>query len=115
MGATFYRGGRSSVGDLKGGALIWSAVLPVIRRSLFRILWLGDRSAWWSWKFPPAVLTTILGFFLILGGIIGAIAPSVARQSRDLVDQGTQGVQTILDWPAGLSLQYPKRTAQPLH
>ena len=87
----------------KGGALIWSAVLPVILALIVcTILW-PVTARLRSWKFPPAlaVLTTILGFFLILGGIIGAIAPSVARQSRDLVDQGTQGVQTILDWLAG--------------
>ena len=86
-----------------GGALIWSAVLPIILALIVcTILW-PVTARLRSWRFPSAlaVLTTILGFFLILGGIIGAIAPSVARQSRDLVDQGSQGIQTILDWMAG--------------
>lgn len=88
---------------LQGAAIFWSAVLPVILALIVcTILW-PITARLRSWKFPPAlaVLATILGFFLILGGIIGAIAPSVARQSRDLVDQGAQGVQTILDWLAG--------------
>ncbi|MFT3943150.1 MAG: AI-2E family transporter [Ancrocorticia sp.] len=88
---------------LQGTAIFWSAVLPIILALIVcTILW-PVTARLRGWKFPPAlaVLTTILGFFLILGGIIGAIAPSVARQSRELVDQGAEGIQTILDWMAG--------------
>ena len=87
----------------QGAALIWAIVLPVILALIVcTILWPIARKLR-DWHFPPAlaVLTTILGSFLIIGGIIATIAPSVARQSRDLIDQGAEGVQRILDWLAG--------------
>ncbi len=87
----------------QGAALIWAAVLPVILALIVSTILWPVTARLRAWKFPPAlaVLTTILGFFLIMGGIIATIAPSVARQSRDLVDQGAEGVQQILDWIAG--------------
>lgn len=87
----------------EGGALIWSAVLPVVLALIVcTILWPITRKLR-DWHLPPAlaVLTTILGFFVIIGGIIATIAPSVVKQSSDLVDQGAEGIQRILEWVAG--------------
>lgn len=87
----------------QGAALIWAAVLPVILALIVcTILWPVTHRLR-EWHLPPAlaVLTTILGFFVIIGGIIATIAPSVARQAHELVDQGAEGVQRILDWLAG--------------
>ncbi|MFT0847851.1 AI-2E family transporter [Actinomycetaceae bacterium L2_0104] len=87
----------------QGAALIWAIVLPVILALILcTVLWPIVRKLR-TWHFPPAlaVLSTILVTFLIIGGIIATIAPSVARQSRDLIDQGVEGIQRILDWLAG--------------
>ena len=70
---------------LQGAAIFWSAVLPIILALIVcTILW-PVTARLRSWKFPPAlaVLTTILGFFLILGGILGALVATHSDAVRD--------------------------------
>ncbi|PWF25783.1 AI-2E family transporter [Ancrocorticia populi] len=84
-------------------SVVWSGILPVVLSIILcTILWPLVRRLR-GWHFPPAlaVLTTIVGFFVAIGAIFVAIAPSVASQARDLYDRGTEGVEQVLDWIAG--------------
>lgn len=87
----------------KAAGFVWSGILPVILAIIVcTVLWPVVRVLERG-HFPSAlaVLTTIVGFFAIIGGIVAAIAPSVASQAKELYDQGSQGVQKVLDWIEG--------------
>ena len=83
----------------QGLAVIWAGLLPILLALLVcTVLWpvtkfLRDH------KWPPALaaISTILGFFLIIGGIVSAIAPSVVSQSREVYDRAYEGIQSLLD------------------
>lgn len=83
----------------QGLAVIWAGLLPILLALLVcTVLWpvtkfLRDH------KWPPALaaITTILGFFVVIGGIFTAIAPSVASQSQQVYDRAYEGVQSLLD------------------
>ncbi|ADG79698.1 Pheromone autoinducer 2 transporter OS=Tsukamurella paurometabola (strain ATCC 8368 / DSM /CCUG 35730 / CIP 100753 / JCM 10117 / KCTC 9821 / NBRC 16120/ NCIMB 702349 / NCTC 13040) OX=521096 GN=Tpau_3110 PE=3 SV=1 [Tsukamurella paurometabola] len=87
----------------------WSILLPVMLAVLLctvlwpPVRWLRDRG------FPPALATaTVLLLALgILGGIIGAIAPSITSQSQQIADSAVAGVRKIQEWVQGppLNLQ----------
>ena len=88
---------------------LWAGILPLLLAIIVcTVLWpLTHQLRKWRVPNALAVLLTIIGFAGAFIGIIAAIAPSVSKQIPELVESGTQGVQTILDWVAGppLNLQ----------
>ncbi|GAB3133003.1 AI-2E family transporter [Tsukamurella serpentis] len=87
----------------------WSILLPVMLAVLVStVLWPPVR---WlrEHRFPPALATAtvlLLGVG-VLGGIIGAIAPSIGSQSQQIADSAVAGVRQIQLWAQGppLNLQ----------
>ena len=84
-------------------AQVWVGVLPILLALIVSsVLWPPVR---WlrEHRFPPAlasvlVLLAALGIFV---GIIAAISPSVAGQSREVASRASEGLDAILDWLAG--------------
>lgn len=87
----------------RGFGAIWTALLPVILALLVStVMWPPVR--WLRNRGVPAALAVILvivGFFAILAGIISAMAPRVADQSKDLVQKATEGIEKLQDWVQG--------------
>ena len=85
---------------LKVAGMFWSAFLPIAAALLVTtVLWPPVR--WMqSHDVPPALAAAcgLLGAFVIVGGIIAAMAPSVNSQWGDLTDQAIRGVQQVQDW-----------------
>ncbi len=87
----------------------WSILLPVLLAILLcTVLWPPVR--WLRSKGLPAALATAVVLLLslgVLGGIIGAIAPSIGGQSKEIADKAVQGVGTVQKWAQGppLNLQ----------
>ena len=82
---------------------IWTGLLPILLAiMLCTVLWPPVR---WlrNHKIPPslAVTITLLGCVSAFGGLFAAMAPTVAHQSKGLVDQAIQGVNTLIDWVQG--------------
>nr|WP_245802307.1 AI-2E family transporter [Corynebacterium pacaense] len=82
---------------------IWTGLLPVLLALLVStVLWPPVK--WMRAHGVPAALAallTIVGFFAIIGGIFTAMAPSVASQTEELVDQATEGLNSLSDWIQG--------------
>ncbi|AWB82719.1 AI-2E family transporter [Corynebacterium yudongzhengii] len=79
---------------------IWVGLLPVILAILVStVLWPTTRFLR-NRKFPAALaaLTSILGFFLIVGGVFAAMAPVVRNQGAAIVDQMVRAVEDFTDW-----------------
>ncbi|MDE9364232.1 AI-2E family transporter [Luteipulveratus sp. YIM 133132] len=84
-------------------APLWVALLPLILALVISTVlwpvarWLGERG------FPPALAaaTSLLGALVVLGGVIVAIATSVADQSEDLANRSIGGVNKLRDWVQG--------------
>ncbi|MGO1950060.1 MAG: AI-2E family transporter [Mycobacteriaceae bacterium] len=90
-------------------AQLWVGILPVVLALIIcTVLWPLVR-LFRRWRIPNAlsVLLTILSFVAVIAGVIAVIAPPVRKQIPELIDSGTAGVQTVLDWVAGppLNLQ----------
>ncbi|GAA4758126.1 hypothetical protein GCM10023217_33100 [Gordonia alkaliphila] len=82
---------------------LWVIVLPVVLAIIIAtVLWPPVR---WLRKrrVPPALaaLSVVLLAFLVVGGVIGAIAPSVIDQTPILVDHAIDGVKKVQDWVQG--------------
>ncbi|MDO5097490.1 MAG: AI-2E family transporter [Corynebacterium sp.] len=87
----------------RGFGAIWTALLPVLLALLVStVMWPPVR--WLRNRGVPAALAVILvivGFFAILAGIISAMAPRVAGQSKDLVQKATEGIEKLQEWVQG--------------
>ncbi|MEC4615894.1 AI-2E family transporter [Tsukamurella tyrosinosolvens] len=87
----------------------WSILLPVLLAILLcTVLWPPVR--WLRSKgLPPALATALVLLFSLglLGGIIGAIAPSIGGQSKEIADRAVEGVGKVQKWAQGppLNLQ----------
>ncbi|WP_345771809.1 AI-2E family transporter [Geodermatophilus sabuli] len=82
---------------------LWVILLPIILGLLFAtVLWPPTRflrrHGW-----PPALAAAVvlLAALALFGGIIAAIAPSVADQVGELADQATGGLQEVQEWLSG--------------
>jgi predicted PurR-regulated permease PerM len=82
---------------------LWVILLPIVLGLLFAtVLWPPTRFLR-RHHWPPALaagIVTLLALTLF-GGIIAAIAPSVADQVGDLTDQTTSGLQQVQEWVTG--------------
>ncbi|KNX38054.1 AI-2E family transporter [Luteipulveratus halotolerans] len=87
----------------KALAPLWVAILPVILALVIStVLWPPTR---WlrAHGFAPALAAacSILGSFVLFGGVIAAIVPSVVDQSEDLSNKAIAGVNELRDWVQG--------------
>ena len=84
-------------------SFFWSALLPVaLALVVSTVLWPPAR--WLRSKgLPPALAAVIsmVGVFVILGGLGAAIAPSVSSQWGNLTDKAISGVNQVQDWLQG--------------
>ncbi|UPK73571.1 AI-2E family transporter [Nocardioidaceae bacterium SCSIO 66511] len=80
---------------------LWTIVLPVaIALIVTTVLAPPARLLRDKAKFPAALaaMTVILGGFAIVGGVLWAIAPSVADQVGDIAKDASQGLTKVEDW-----------------
>lgn len=88
---------------------LWTVLLPVVLALLVcTVLWPPVR--WLRSKGLPAALATAVVLLVsagLLGGIIGAIAPSIGGQSQQIAEKAVQGVGKVQKWAQGppLNLQ----------
>lgn len=81
----------------------WVILLPVVLATIVTtVLWPTTRILR-RFGVPPALasLSVLLMFFLVLGGVIASIIPSIVAQAPDLVLRATQGVNQIQTWLEG--------------
>ncbi|CAA9229006.1 MAG: UPF0118 membrane protein SCO0513 [uncultured Blastococcus sp.] len=82
---------------------LWSILLPIVLGLLIAtVLWPTTRFLR-DHRWPPALAaaTVLLAFIAAFGGLIAAIAPSVAEQVTELADQATAGLQDVQTWLSG--------------
>jgi predicted PurR-regulated permease PerM len=82
---------------------LWVILLPVVLGLLIAtVLWPATRFLR-GHRWPPALAagTVLLVFLAALGGLVAAIAPSVADQVGELADQAAGGLQQVQEWLAG--------------
>ncbi|MGY1637449.1 AI-2E family transporter [Geodermatophilus sp. SYSU D00742] len=82
---------------------LWVILLPIVLGLLFAtVLWPPTRflrkHGW-----PPALAASVVtvAALALFGGIIAAIAPSVADQVGELADQASGGLQELQEWLTG--------------
>ena len=87
----------------RGLGLIWTGLLPVLLALLAAtVLW--PPTNWLRQRGLPAALSAaivIIGFFAIIGGVFAAMAPTVTTQSKDLVNQASEGIGSLQEWIQG--------------
>lgn len=87
----------------RGLGLIWTGLLPVLLALLAAtVLW--PPTNWLRQRGLPAALSAaivIIGFFAIIGGVFAAMAPTVTTQSKDLVNQASEGIGSLQKWIQG--------------
>ncbi|RBY97752.1 AI-2E family transporter [Blastococcus sp. TF02-8] len=82
---------------------LWVILLPIVLGLLIAtVLWPPVRFLR-AHRWPPALAAAIVlvAFLAIFGGIIAAIAPSVADQVTELADQASRGLQDVQEWLQG--------------
>jgi len=82
---------------------LWVILLPVVLGLLIAtVLWPPTRFLR-SHHVPAALAAAIvlLTFLAIFGGLIAAIAPSIADQVTELADQASAGLQDVQEWLQG--------------
>src|SRR5690606_41217258 len=52
----------------------------------------------WRWPTALVALTTLLGFFLVLGGIVAALVPAIVDEFGDLGPTLEEAVDDLEDW-----------------
>lgn len=80
---------------------LWTIVLPVaIALIVSTVLAPPARFLREKAKFPPALaaVSVILGGFAIVGGVLWAIAPSVADQVGDIAEDASEGLTKVEEW-----------------
>src|SRR5215212_3918867 len=82
---------------------LWSILLPIVLGLLIAtVLWPLTRFLR-NHGWPPALAASVvlLAFLAAFGGIIAAIAPSVADQVTQLADQASAALQDVQEWLQG--------------
>lgn len=84
-------------------SFVWIGLLPVLLAILVStVLWPVAR--WLRNKKVPAALAsliTLLGFLILIVGVFAAMAPTIRSQGREVFDQASEGVDTLLQWVQG--------------
>lgn len=82
---------------------LWEGLLPVLLAILVctvlwpPVRWLRNKGV----KSTLAVIITMGTVAVLIGGLVAAMAPSVANQSTGLVDKAVQGGKTLITWVQG--------------
>ncbi|NHN55630.1 AI-2E family transporter [Calidifontibacter sp. DB0510] len=88
---------------LKVLAEIWPALLPIfLALVISTVLWPPAR--WLRNKGVPPTLAAVLAMllaFVVIGGIVAAMAPTVGNQWPELTQKSVDGVQKIQEWLEG--------------
>ncbi len=82
---------------------LWSILLPIVLGLLIAtVLWPATRFLR-KHRWPPALAasTVLIAFVAAFGGIIAAIAPSVADQVTELADAASAALQDVQQWLQG--------------
>ena len=82
---------------------LWQGVLPVTLAIIVCTV-LSAPNSWLRRRGVPAALAALLtlgSFFLVIAGIIWAIAPSIGRQSQTLYYQAFEGILSVQLWLQG--------------
>jgi predicted PurR-regulated permease PerM len=82
---------------------LWSILLPIVLGLLIAtVLWPATRFLR-RHRWPPALAASVVlvVFLAAFGGIIAAIAPSVADQVTELADAATAALQDVQNWLQG--------------
>lgn len=88
----------------------WSAILPILLALIASTLlwpptrWLRKHGFSTTWS----AVTSLVGGFLLIGGIVAALAPSVIDQTPALSANAIKGVEQVRNW-----LQGPPLNVQP--
>nr|WP_245865592.1 AI-2E family transporter [Rhodococcus kyotonensis] len=82
---------------------LWVVILPALLAIIVAtVLWPPTK---WMMRvgFPAALAATLslVTFFLVIGGIITLIVPSVVDSAPELVDKASEGVSQVQDWLKG--------------
>lgn len=82
---------------------LWVVILPALLAIIIAtVLWPPTK---WMMRvgLPPALSATaaLVVFFLVIGGIITLIVPSVVDSAPELADKATTGVAQVQDWLKG--------------
>ncbi|WP_072805566.1 AI-2E family transporter [Rhodococcoides yunnanense] len=82
---------------------LWVVILPALLAIIVAtVLWPPTK---WMMRIgsPPALAATLslIVFFLVIGGIITLIVPSVVDSAPELVDKASTGVSQVQDWLKG--------------
>ncbi|MCD2189348.1 AI-2E family transporter [Actinomycetospora soli] len=82
---------------------LWSVVLPVLLGLIIATV-LEPPATWLRHHRVPSLLAAVIvvvGALAVVGGIIAAIAPSVADQVPELVSSATSGIEDVQRWLTG--------------
>ncbi len=82
---------------------LWVILLPIVLGLLIAtVLWPPTRFLR-KHHWPPALAAALvlLTFLALFGGLIAAIAPSIADQVTELADQASAGLQDVQEWLQG--------------
>lgn len=83
---------------------VWAGLLPILLALLVStVLWPPVKMMREKLRFPPALaaVVVIIGFFVIMGAIVAAMAPTVRNQGSDLVKQASEGIDKLNSWVQG--------------
>lgn len=83
---------------------VWAGLLPILLALLVStVLWPPVKMLREKLRFPPALaaVVVIIGFFVIMGAIFAAMAPTVRNQGSDLVKQASEGIDKLNAWVQG--------------
>ncbi|MFN3543049.1 MULTISPECIES: AI-2E family transporter [unclassified Rhodococcus (in: high G+C Gram-positive bacteria)] len=81
----------------------WVILLPVLLAVIVATVLWPPAKLMMRLGFPPALAASVslVVFFVVIGGIITLIVPSVAEQAPELVDQASGGIAQVQDWLKG--------------
>ncbi|CCQ15362.1 Hypothetical membrane protein [Rhodococcus sp. AW25M09] len=82
---------------------LWVILLPVLLAVIVATVLWPPAKLMMRLGFPAALAATVslVVFFVVIGGVITLIIPSVAEQAPDLVDKASGGITQVQNWVKG--------------
>src|SRR4051812_24804529 len=81
---------------------LWSVLLPLFFGLLLStVLWPPVRLLRRKLPNALAALIAVVGLLVAVFGLIAVLAPQVTSQSQDLVNQASEGLESLQEWLAG--------------
>src|SRR5690606_30680480 len=84
-------------------AQVWVGVFPILLALILTTVLHPAASALMRRRWPPALAAslTLVGFLVVVSGVLAAIAPSIIDQSSEVVTRAEDGIDQLRDWVAG--------------